>query len=108
MDVLMLDISFKFKGRCWLWSGEKAVWHFVTLPKENSEEIKFFDEKLYSKKRGWGAIRVRATLGNVTWDTSIFPDSKTGCYFLPIKFAVRKSEKVSAGDDVEVMLTMVI
>lgn len=100
----MIDLSFTFTSECWLWHGGKAAWHFITLPKDKSEEIKFFDENMHEKRRGWGAVRVLVTIGNTTWETSIFPSSELKAYILPIKADVRKKEKFSAGDSVKVQL----
>ena len=55
-------------------------------------------------KPGFGSIRVEVTLGGSTWRTSIFPDSKAGCYVLPVKKAVRTAEGVEIGDRVDVMV----
>ncbi|MFW5432293.1 MAG: DUF1905 domain-containing protein [Methylophilaceae bacterium] len=99
----MIDLSFSFTGKCWLWQAEKAAWHFITLPKEKSEEISFFNENMRVKKRGWGAVRVIATVGETEWKTSIFPQ-KEGAYILPIKAEVRKKEKILADNEVQVTL----
>ena len=99
----MIDLSFTFTDKCWLWQG-KGAWHFITLPKDKSEEIKFFSENMHEKRRGWGAVRVLVTVGNTSWETSIFPDSKRGAYLLPVKADVRKKEKFAAGDKVTVKL----
>jgi Domain of unknown function (DUF1905) len=100
----MIDLSFTFTSECWLWHGGKAAWHFITLPQNKSEEIKFFDENMHEKRRGWGAVRVLATIGNTSWETSIFPHSKIIAYILPVKASVRKAEKIAAGNEVEVNL----
>lgn len=100
----MLDLSFEFMGECWLWQAEKGSWHFITLPKDKSEEIKFFSENFQGKRRGWGAVRVLATIGRTAWQTSIFPHSKADAYILPIKADVRKKEKIAAGDMIKVQL----
>lgn len=99
----MLDLSFTFTAECWLWQG-KGAWHFITLPKDKSEEIKFFNENMHDKLRGWGAVRVQVTIGATTWDTSIFPASKLGAYILPVKADVRKKEKIIVGNRVKVTL----
>lgn len=101
----MIDLSFRFTATCWLWRAEKAAWHFVTLPDENAEEIKYFNENMSAKKRGWRAVKVTATIGSTTWETSIFPQ-KDASYILPIKAAVRKAEHVFEGSDVTVGLTI--
>ena len=100
----MIDLSFSFTGQCWLWQSEAAAWHFISLPKEKSEEIKFFNENMRQKKRGWGSVRVKAKIGDTSWKTSIFPQAKEGAYILPIKAEVRKKEKILAGNKVVVAL----
>jgi hypothetical protein len=100
----MIDLSFTFTAECWLWQGGKAAWHFITMPKDKSEEIKFFDENMHEKRRGWGAVRVQVTIGKTSWETSIFPHSKISAYILPVKASVRKAEKIAAGDEVTVSL----
>src|SRR5262249_6901770 len=52
-------------------------------------------------RRGFGSVRVAVTVGSTSWRTSIFPDSKTGAYLLPVKKAVRAAERLEAGDQVK-------
>jgi len=100
----MIDLSFSFSGECWLWHGGKAAWHFITLPEDKSEEIKFFSGNHSAKRRGWGAVRVQATIGDTTWETSIFPSSSNNAYILPVKADVRKKEKILVDNVVKVQL----
>jgi hypothetical protein len=93
--------NFTFKAKLWLYSG-KGAWHFVTLPQEAAAEIKFFSPNA----KGFMPIPVKATIGATTWKTSVFPDSKSGSYLLAVKAEVRKKEKLSADDEVEVRLMM--
>ncbi len=79
----MLDLSFTFTAECWLWHGGKAAWYFVTLPQDKSEEIKFFNENMHEKRRGWDMVRVLVTIGYTSWKTSIFPSSEYKAYILP-------------------------
>jgi len=102
----VIDLSFSFAGECWLWQAEKAAWHFVTMPKKMSEEISFFNENISVKKRGWGSVRVKATIGETTWETSLFPQAKEGTFILPIKADVRKKEKIVVGSEVHVSLVV--
>ena len=51
---------------------------------------------------GWGVIPVKARIGATVWRTSLFP--KDGGYLVPIKDAVRKSERLAEGDTVTVEL----
>jgi len=92
--------EYQFKSKVWQWHASDS-WYFVSLPKEESKEIK----ELYSFPRhGFGAIPVIVQIGDTTWETSIFPDSKTKTYIMPIKKAVRKLEKIKEGETVEVLL----
>jgi hypothetical protein len=100
----MIDLSFTFSAQCWLWQSTATAWHFITLPQDKSEEIKFFSENIHGKRRGWGAVRVEVTIGTTTWQTSIFPSSQSQAYILPIKADVRKKEKILVGNIVKVQL----
>ncbi len=90
------DNRYDFKGRVWLYPGMVA-WHFVTLPKKESEEIK---ARYVMLTRGFGSLKVKVMIGKTSWDTSIFPDKKEGTYLLPIKASVRKKEKIQAGETI--------
>lgn len=80
---------YLFEAPVWVWDARKTdVWTFVSLPAEASEEIRDFAGDL---PRGFGAVKVTATIGATTWRTSIFP-SKDGVYVLPLKKAVRTAE----------------
>ena len=87
-------MRYVFESAIYLWSAQDA-WHFVNLPDEISVEIAQVSAPY---RRGFGAVRVQVTCGNSSWRTSVFPDSKAGCYILPLKAAVRKSENLAAGD----------
>ena len=93
--------SFTFTSPLWKYSGESA-WHFLTLPLDVSARIKF----LQSGRRGFGSVRVLATLGKSTFETSVFPDSKSRCYLLPVKASVRKAEKIGHGDEVACLIEL--
>lgn len=99
----MIELDFTFTEKCWEWQG-KGAWHFITVPKDYSEEIKFFTENHFGKRRGWGAVRVTVCIGSSEWRTSIFPSKSLEAYILPIKMEVRKKEKIVAEDSVKVRL----
>ena len=95
-------ISFSFRGKLWLYPG-KSAWCFVTLPKVHGAKLKEMTSHL---RRGWGSLRVEATLKQETWATSIFPDRKSGSYLLPIKASVRKAAGVEIDQTVQFKLTI--
>jgi Domain of unknown function (DUF1905) len=92
---------FTFTSPLWKYSGESA-WHFVTLPLDISARIKF----LQHGRRGFGSVRVQVKFGNSEFATSVFPDSKSGCYFLPVKASIRKAEKIGHGDEVSCLIEL--
>jgi hypothetical protein len=87
-------LNFTLRSELWIYQG-KAAWFFVTVPEKESAKIKFFSADV---KRGWGSVRVSVKIGDTQWNTSIFPDSKSGTYLLPVKAEIRKKEKLKAGD----------
>ena len=87
-------------ARLWLWSGEGGSWHFVTVPEELSGEIR---AQSLVRRGGFGSVRVEATIDDVTWRTSVFPQ-KSGGYILPVKADVRRRADIAAGDEVELNL----
>ena len=101
----MLELDFTFTEKCWLWQG-KGAWHFITVPKNHSEEIKFFTENHFGKRRGWGAVRVTARIGDSEWQTSIFPSASLEAYILPLKQEIRKKEKIAVDAAVQVQLNI--
>jgi hypothetical protein len=95
----------------WIWTTDKAPasWHFLTLDggiAEAIDTLALMRRLEFGRKRGWGSMKVRATIGDTSWDTSIFPAKDMGGWLLPVKASVRKAEGVVAGDAVEVAVTL--
>jgi Domain of unknown function (DUF1905) len=99
-------LTHTFVSRIWLWPGENAAWHFMTVPNEVSEKIKKVTVEK-SNRRGFGSVKVSVTIGKTTWHTSIFPDSRSGCYLLPIKLSVRKTEGLYMDGTAKVKMVLV-
>lgn len=89
------------KARVWQWK-EDGAWHFITIEKEQGDEIK---KDWHWPRRGFGSIPISATLGATTWSTSIFPE-KEGKFVLPIKKAVRVKEDIAVGKTITLTLTV--
>ena len=98
----MLD-RLDFTGKLWLSAGPGG-WTFVTLPPACADQIRFYTGS--KKGRAWGMIKVRARIGTSEWSTTIWPDKTSESFLLPVKAAVRKTEKIAAGDQAEVRLTV--
>ena len=94
----------------WLWTSGNAPasWHFLTIAGQTADDIHataLMRRMEGGPKRGWGSLKVRATIGDTSWDTSIFSDKQRG-WLLPVKAAVRKAEKLTVGDAVTVRVDL--
>lgn len=85
-----------FESPLWVWDARKSeTWTFVSVPEDISEEIRDLAAAA-GPRRGFGSVRVRASIGGSTWSTSIFPGADG--YVLPVKRAIRKAESLDIGD----------
>jgi hypothetical protein len=101
--------TFTLKTPLWLWTTDKApaIRHFLTIDGEVAEAIHATAamRKLEGgTRRGWGSMKVIATVGDTQWQTSIFPTKDVGGWMLPVKASVRKAEGLVEGDEVEVTI----
>jgi hypothetical protein len=97
--------KISFKASLWIYdSGDVASWYFITLPKEYTEEIQ---ARTSDMRRGFGSVRVSATIGKNTWQTSIFPDKKTDSYILPVKKEIRLAESLTAHNTFEIIISII-
>lgn len=78
------------------------AWHWAELPEELTEVV---DRFTGGPSGGWGSVKVEATIGETTWNTSLFL-SDAGTYLLPVKQPVRKAEDIAAGDEVDLLLRL--
>lgn len=94
----------------WIWTGGTGgTWHFATITGVAAEAIR--GEALMRRlesglRRGFGSVKVRARIGDTTWDTSLFPHKDSGGWLLPVKASVRKAEGLGAGDDITLRLRL--
>ena len=94
-------MEFTFAGRVIEWRGP-APHYYLPVPEEESADI---HEVAATASYGWGVIPVVARIGDVEFETSLFP--KDGGYLLPLKDAVRRPQKITVGDEVTVQMTVV-
>jgi hypothetical protein len=95
-------MEFHFAGRVLEWRGP-SPYYFVPVPDEECADI---HEVAAMATYGWGVIPVAARVGRVDFTTSLFP--KDGGYLLPLKDAVRRPQRITAGDEVTVELTVLL
>jgi hypothetical protein len=90
-----MEATFVFEAELYEWDAKQAAsWVFVTLPFDRSEDVR--DMEL--PRRGFGSVKVRVRVGASEWRTSIFPDSKSGSFVLPVKKDVRNRENLDIGE----------
>ena len=94
--------SYSFKAALWLYPGE-AGWHFLTLPAEVAHDVRV---QTAGSSKAFGSIKVTATVAGHSWQTSLFRDSKSSSYLLPVKKGVRDKAKIEEGDEVTVHLSL--
>lgn len=58
------------------------------------------------RRRGFGAARVTATVGGTVWQTALFPHRESGGWFLPLKAAVCRAERLEQGAMVRVRVAL--
>ena len=91
----------EFDGEIFRWDArDDASWYFTAVPPELSADIR----EIPRPARGFGSVRVRARVGGSEWTTSIFPDSSTESYVLPLKKKIRDAESLVDGGPVSVCL----
>jgi hypothetical protein len=93
-------MNTNFSGELWRWGGGSS-WYFVTLPKDLSDVLASAKN---SVPRGFGSVRVAAKVGGSEWHTSVFPDSRSGCYIMPVKKQIRRAEMLEECDRIDVSM----
>ncbi|CAN7248510.1 DUF1905 domain-containing protein [Arthrobacter sp. LjRoot78] len=99
-----MTTTYSFRGELWHYP-EEAGWHFITLPQDLADEI---SDEAAPFRKGFGSVKVTASIAGNSWSTSIFPESKSRSYVLPVKKAIRTAAGILAGDDVDVELVLVL
>ena len=94
-------------GPLWRWTtpSAPAAWHFITIDGAAGEALSgtAIMRRLEGNSRGFGSLKVVATIGASTFKTSVFPSKDLG-WLLPVKASVRKAEALGEGDAVVVSL----
>lgn len=93
-------LAWSHSGPVWIWRGSgngpppKAAWYFLTIDGETAAAIR---AAATGKTNGFGSVRVTATIGKTSWQTSLFPSKDSGGYLLPLKASVRRAERLDGG-----------
>ncbi|MEJ6010481.1 DUF1905 domain-containing protein [Novosphingobium aquae] len=95
-------------GTLWRWTGGTGgTWHFMTIDGEAGEALSAtaLMRRMEGLSRGFGSLKVLATIGDSAFRTSVFPSKSEG-WMLPVKASVRKAEALGEGDAVTVVLEL--
>lgn len=93
-------LHYEFEAEVIYWRGPAPFFYAPLPPPEAARLAKIANSVTY----GWGAIPCMATVGGVTFKTSLFP--KDGTFLVPLKVAVRRKTEITAGDKVHVDMTI--
>ena len=94
--------AYFFRGELWQYP-EQAGWHFITLPRDLAEELQ---DDAGPFRKAFGSLKVGVVIGGQRWSTSLFPDSRSSSYLLPVKKAIRTAAGIRVGDEVDVELEL--
>ena len=93
-------MEFEFEAEVFEWRGP-APFYFAATPDQVTQEIEELKREL---TYGWGVIPAKVTIGETKVTTSLIP--KNGSFFVPLKDAIRKPNKIELGDRVEILLEL--
>jgi len=93
---------FAFSATVWQWMARHDAWFFVSVPEEQSDEIRARSEGLVG---GFNSVPVEVAIGDTRWRTSIFPGGD-GVYWLPLKKSVRAAEGIERDSVVDVAIEL--
>jgi len=93
-------VKYEFEAEPWQYSGQ-AGWHFVSIPKHLSTEIR---NNFKREEEGWGRLKATAKIGNTEWRTAIWFDTKKHTYLLPLKAEIRKAENLGVGKKANIVI----
>ncbi|UCE94586.1 MAG: DUF1905 domain-containing protein [Flavobacteriaceae bacterium] len=93
-------IKYEISAKLWR-HGSEGGWHFITLPKEVSKEIR---DHLQWQEEGWGRMKASAIIKEIQWKTSIWFDTKLDSYILPVKSEIRSKLFLKTDDLLDVIV----
>ena len=94
-------MSWAFESEVFSWDGDQpGSWRFARVPVDVGDELRM------GERRGFGSLKVRATIGQTSWETSVFPEKATDSFLLPVKKSVRQAEGIDDGDVVAIRLEL--
>ena len=94
------ETRLRFAAEVIHWRGP-SPYFYAPLPPQPAAEVRALAKAV---SYGWGVIPVEARVRDGSFTTSLFP--KDGTYLRPLKDAVRRKAAVTAGDVIDVEMTL--
>ena len=89
-----------FETRVIHWRGPSPFF-YAPIPPQHVDELRQVAKVV---SYGWGMVPVEARIGDVDFNTSLYP--KEGGYLLPLKADVRRRANITAGDLIAVAMAI--
>jgi hypothetical protein len=91
---------FRFETRVIYWRGPSPFF-YAPIPPQLAQDIRQVAKIV---TYGWGMVPVGARIGDVAFQTSLFPKDES--YLLPLKTCVRQKANITASDWIAVDMTI--
>ncbi|QZD91969.1 DUF1905 domain-containing protein [Qipengyuania xiapuensis] len=91
------------------WQGDRGTYHLVTITGEAAEAIAahaLMHRLEFGTQRGFGSVKVMASVGRTNWKTSVFPQREKSEWVLLVSKKVMRAEDLAEGDPVELELEL--
>lgn len=98
------DISYEFTSHVWTYFNGKSTYYLASLPPKIGTAIRLLRQGV--PRRGWGSVPVTITIGDTSWQSSIFPESGKKSYLFLINAKVRKAENITEDSRISVTITL--
>lgn len=90
------------------WQGEKATYHLVSFTGDQAEALAghaLMQKLEMGRRRGFGSVKVTASIGDTSWKSSVFPQDKQSEWILLVSKKVMKAQDLAPGDQIAVSVT---
>ena len=87
------------------WQGDRGTYHLVVFRDAEADALSahaLMHRLEFGRGRGFGSVKVTARIGETSWKSSVFPQSKQSEWVLLVSKRVMKAEDLAEGDMIDV------
>lgn len=91
------------------WQGDRSTYHLVTMTGDAAEAIAMharLHRLEFGRQRGFGSVKVIASIGETAWKTSVFPQKQSSEWVLLVSKKVMRLEGLAPEGAVTVSLEL--